>query len=148
MPYWEIFSPQDAYDSKDKEAFSKAITDACVSFVQIPEFYVVVRFQEYAADEMYVGGKAQDNFVRVVTDTIARQMEVKEIRMAVMDAIEQAMVPFVKDRGFDWEIHLDETPMDLWRVNGIIPPPAYSEIEQLWAKENRPSPYDYDSVAS
>lgn len=142
MPYWEIFSPQDAFSAEDKEKFATAITDACVGFVQIPAFYVVVRFQEYTVGEMYVGGKAQDNFVRVVTDTIARQMETTEIREAVMAAIEDAMVPFIKDRGFDWEIHLDETPMDLWRVQGLIPPPAWSDTEKLWAKENRPVPYE------
>lgn len=142
MPYWEIFTPQSAYTPEDKKAFATAITDACVSFVDIPAFYVVVRFHEYAADEMYVGGEAQENFIRVVTDTIARQMETTEIRHAVMTAIEGAMVPFVKDRGYNWEIHLDETPMDLWRVQGLIPPPAWSDTEKLWAKENRPVPYE------
>lgn len=88
MPYWEIFTPQNAYTAEDKENFATAITDACVSFVDIPAFYVVVRFHEYAADEMYVGGKAQKSFIRVVTDTIARQMETAEIRTAVMTAIE------------------------------------------------------------
>lgn len=142
MPYWEIYTPENAYSAEDKEQLAAAITDACVGFVQIPAFYVVVRFHEYAADEMYVGGKAQDNFVRIVVDTIARQMETPEIRAAVMTAIEAAMVPFIKDRGYDWEIHLDETPMDLWRVQGIVPPPAMSDMEKLWAKENRPIPYE------
>lgn len=142
MPYWEIFTPEGAYNAEDKQQFSTAITNACVEFVDIPAFYVVVRFHEYAADEMYVGGRAKDNFVRVVVDTIARQMETPEIRAAVMAFIEETMVPFVKDRGYDWEIHLDETPMDLWRVQGLIAPPAYSDMEKLWAKENRPIPYE------
>lgn len=142
MPYWEIFTPENAYTAEDKEQFATAITQACIDFVEIPAFYVVVRFHEYPADTMYVGGKAQDNFVRIVVDTIARQMETPEIREAVMMAIEHTMVPFVKERGFDWEIHLDETPMDLWRVQGIVPPPAYSDMEKLWAKENRAIPYE------
>ena len=142
MPYWEIYTPENAYTSEDKKALATAITDACVGFVDIPKFYVVVRFHEMPADMMYVGGEEQDNFVRIVVDTIARQMETAEIRFLVMEAIEQALAPFVKDRGFNWEIHLDETPMDLWRVQGLVPPAAYSDTEKLWAKENRPIPYE------
>jgi hypothetical protein len=32
--------------------------------------------------------------------------------------------------------------MDLWRVQGLVPPPPESDIEKLWAKENRPVPYE------
>ncbi|MFF0087508.1 tautomerase family protein [Streptomyces canus] len=63
MPYWEIHTPENAYTEEDKEQFATAITKACVDFVGIPAFYIVVRFHEYPADTMYVGGKAQDNFV-------------------------------------------------------------------------------------
>jgi 4-oxalocrotonate tautomerase family enzyme len=141
MPYWEIYTPENAYTDEDKEQFATAITQACVDFVNIPPFYVVIRFHEMSANTMYVGGKPQTSFVRVVVDTIARQMETPEIRFLVMAAMEAALAPFVKDRGFDWEIHVDETPMDLWRVHGLVPPPAESDVEKLWAKENRPVPY-------
>jgi hypothetical protein len=32
--------------------------------------------------------------------------------------------------------------MDLWRVQGLMAPPAESDMERLWAKENRPIPYE------
>lgn len=59
-----------------------------------------------------------------------------------MEVIEEKLAPFVKERGFDWEVHLDETAVDLWRTQGLVPPPADSEMERLWAKENRPIPYE------
>jgi hypothetical protein len=59
-----------------------------------------------------------------------------------MNRIEEKIGPFVKDRGYDWEIHIDETPIDFWTVQGLVPPPAESEAERLWARENRPVPYD------
>ncbi|GAA5168801.1 tautomerase family protein [Pseudonocardia eucalypti] len=142
MPLWEIFSPENAFTDEEKKQLAEAITQSCVDFVDIPRFYVVVRFHEMPANTMYVGGEATTNFIRVVVDTIARQMETAEIRAACMASTEQMLAPFVKERGFDWEIHFDETPMDLWRVQGIIPPPAYSDMEKLWAKENRPIPYE------
>jgi hypothetical protein len=54
---------------------------------------------------------------------------------------EEKLAPFIKERGYDWEIHIDETPMDLWRTQALVPPPE-SDMEKLWAKENRPIPYD------
>ena len=59
-----------------------------------------------------------------------------------MAVIEEKLAPFVKDRGFNWEVHIDETPMDLWRVQGIVPPPPGSETERLWAQEDKPIPYE------
>jgi phenylpyruvate tautomerase PptA (4-oxalocrotonate tautomerase family) len=146
MPYWEIFTPENAYTPDDKEQLSAAITSIYVEWVNLPEFYVAIRFQELPENTMYVGGKAKNNFVRLVVDHIARRMEGEEYRKLAMAAFEEKIAPYVRDRGFDWEIHIDETPMDLWRTQGVIPPAGESDMERLWAKENRPIPYDYDTL--
>ena len=73
---------------------------------------------------------------------IARQMDDPEMRALCMAVIEEKLAPFIKERGFDWEVHIDETAMDLWRVQGLMAPPAESDMERLWAKENRPIPYE------
>jgi hypothetical protein len=59
-----------------------------------------------------------------------------------MAVIEEKLAPLVKERGYDWEVHIDETPTDLWRVQGLVPPPPESSTERLWAKENKPTPYE------
>lgn len=146
MPYWEIFTPENAYTDEDKEQLSKDITKVYVDFVNLPEFYVVIRFHEMPDNTMYVGGRPKNNFVRIVVDHIARQMDDPEYRKMAMGVFEATIAPYVKDRGFDWEIHFDETPIDLWRVQGLMAPPADSELEKLWAKENRPVPYDEDTL--
>jgi 4-oxalocrotonate tautomerase family enzyme len=142
MPYWEIFTPENAFTAEDKEQLSEAITSIYVDYVNLPPFYVVVLFKDMPANTMYVGGKAANNFVRVVVDHIARQMDTAEMRALCMTVIEQKLAPFVKDRGYDWEVHLDETPMDLWRTQGLVPPLPESDMEKLWARENRPIPYE------
>jgi len=142
MPYWEIFTPENAFSAEDKEQLSNSITQMYVDWVDLPRFYVVVRFHEMPTDSMYVGGVAKNNFVRVVIDHIARRMDDPEFRALCMAAIETALEPFVKERGHDWEVHIDETPMDLWRVQGLTPPAPFSDTEKLWAKENRPVPYE------
>jgi phenylpyruvate tautomerase PptA (4-oxalocrotonate tautomerase family) len=142
MPYWQIFTPANSFTDQDREQLSKAITSIYVTYVDLPPFYVVVLFNDMPQNSMYVGGTAHNNFVRLFIDHIARQLDTPELRAACMAAIEGALAPFIKDRGFDWEVHIDETPFDLWRTQGLVPPPPYSDIEQLWAAENRAIPYE------
>jgi len=142
MPYWEIFTPENAFTPEDKEQLSERITSIYVDYANLPKFYVVVLFKDMPANTMYVGGKANNNFIRIRTDHIARQMDDPAVRKLCMEVIEEKLAPFVKARGYDWEVHIDETPMDLWRTQGLVPPPPESDIEKLWAKENRPVPYE------
>jgi len=60
-----------------------------------------------------------------------------------MDKIRlQALKPFIIDREeLDWELHVCETPRDLWRIQGLDPPPPHSDNEKLWAEKNRAIPY-------
>lgn len=123
-----------------KKAFAKDITLKYTETVGIPEFYVVVSFREVPEEDFLVGGEPVGNFIRIFVDHVARQ-ETPELRKWARDEFEKALVPHVKDRGFDWEWHIDETPIDLWQVQGLTPPPL-SEAERLWATENRPVPYE------
>ncbi|GGS24396.1 hypothetical protein GCM10010269_73920 [Streptomyces humidus] len=142
MPYWEIFTPENAYTPEDKEQLAEAITSIYVDYANLPKFYVVVLFKDMPANTMYVGGKPADNFVRIRVDHIARQMDDPQMRFLCMEVIEEKLAPFVKERGYDWEVHIDETAMDLWRTQGLVPPPPESDMEKLWAKENRAVPYE------
>jgi len=145
MTCWEIFAPADAYTETDKGELSAAITSIYADYAGLPEFYVVVIFQKQPTDTIYVGGKTADNFVFIRVDHFARQLDIPEARAACMAVIEEKLAPFVKDRGFDWVVHIDETPMDLWRIQGLVPPLPESDMEKIWAKENRPIP---DEIAS
>ncbi|WP_332642956.1 tautomerase family protein [Aeromicrobium sp.] len=147
MPMWQIYAPAGAYDMDSKKAFSDAITDLYVDFAGLPRFYVVVVFEERPQGSIWVGGEPADNFVRVVIDHIARQLDTPELRDLTMEAMEATLEPFVRERGFDWEIHIDETPLDLWRTQGLVPPPPESVHERRWADENAPSPWQ-DAAAS
>jgi phenylpyruvate tautomerase PptA (4-oxalocrotonate tautomerase family) len=132
-----------AYPPEDKQAFSKRITDI-YSQVPLPKFYVDVVFQEIPEDSFYVGGVPARNFVRIHMDHIARQLTSEAAKTKFLARVESAIAPFIKDRGFDWELHIDETPFDLWTVQGIRPPRAGTEDEKRWISENRPSPRTHD----
>ena len=71
-------------------------------------------------------------------DHIARQLTSEAAKTKFLARVEGAIAPFIKDRGFDWGLHIDETPFDLWTVQGIRPPRAGTEDEKRWISENRP----------
>ncbi|MBB2162685.1 tautomerase family protein [Gluconacetobacter sacchari] len=47
-------------------------------------------------------------------------------------------------RGHRWELHVDETPFELWTLDGFRPPAPNSPAELRWRQENRPSAHDAD----
>lgn len=52
------------------------------------------------------------------------------------------MKPYIIDRSeIDWEMHIYETARDLWRVQGLDPPPSHSDAEKEWVEKNKPLAY-------
>ncbi|AEF40636.1 tautomerase family protein [Hoyosella subflava] len=143
MPMWKIYVPAGAYTKEQRKAFAESITEVYVNFADLPRFYVVVAFHELPSDTIWVGGDEANDFVRITVDHIARRMpDSDDFRDMAMQAFADAIEPHVSPRGFRWEIHIDETPLQLWWVNGIKPPPAESEAEKEWARLNAAVPYE------
>ncbi len=140
MPLWKIYHPKGAYTAEDKKKFSERITNVYAS-VPIPRFYVVAIFEEMPPEACYVGGVLTNNFVRFKIDQIARTIPGPIMREWWMTTIDEVIAPYVKDRGFDWEVSIDETPFDLWSLQGHLPPPFESIGEKRWVKDNAASPY-------
>jgi phenylpyruvate tautomerase PptA (4-oxalocrotonate tautomerase family) len=138
MPLWKIYHPVGAFTAEDKHAFAQTITDL-YGRLPLPRFYVNVIFQEIPSDSFYIGGEPVGNFIRLSIEHIARTTP-DDQKAWWLELTNEAIAPFVKDRGFNWEFHIDETPFDLWSIQGYRPPPADSEDEKRWARENKPSP--------
>jgi phenylpyruvate tautomerase PptA (4-oxalocrotonate tautomerase family) len=140
MPLWKVYTPVGAYSDADKAEFVAKITEA-YGTVPIPAFYVVVIFEEVAANNIFVGGKPHPKFVRFKIDQMARTANGAVVRSWWVQTIDSFIAPWVKDRGFDWEVTVDELPADLWSIQGQIPPPFESVAEKRWIAENKVSPY-------
>ncbi len=140
MPLWKVYHPAGAYNVEDKNMLSERITSIYAS-IPIPKFYVVVIFEETAESSCFVGGKPHNKFIRFKVDQIARTLPGPVIREWWIKTIDDIIAPFVRDRGYDWEVSIDETPFDLWSLQGEIPPPFESVAEKRWVKENKASPY-------
>nr|WP_281722532.1 tautomerase family protein [Nitrosomonas nitrosa] len=140
MPLWKIYHPAGSLTAVDKKDLSERITKVYAS-VPIPKFYVVVIFEEITKDACFVGGEPHNKFIRFKVDQIARTLPGAVIREWWMRTLDEVIAPYVRDRGYDWEISIDETPFDLWSLQGEIPPPFESLAEKRWVKENKASPY-------
>jgi hypothetical protein len=58
----------------------------------------------------------------------------------------KAVLPMFTARGFNFEFHVDETPHDLWSVQGLIPPMPNTEQEKKWHEDNKPTPYEIEAA--
>jgi len=142
MPLWKIYHPDDSFTADDKKELAGRITSIYAQ-IPIPKFYVVCIFESLSANDCFVGGEPHRNFVRFKIDHIARTLPGPILREWWVRTIDDVIAPFVKDRGFEWEISIDETPFDLWSLQGELPPPFESVAEKRWVKENKASPYSF-----
>lgn len=140
MPLWKIYHPVGAFTADEKKAMAERVTEVYAS-IPIPKFYVVLIFEEVAQNSCFVGGEPHQNFIRFKIDQIARTVPGPVLREWWVRTLDTVLAPFVKERGFDWEVSIDETPCDLWSLQGEPAPPFESVAEKRWVKDNRASPY-------
>ena len=93
MPMWIVHAPEGVYSVEDKKKITETITQIYVEFVDLPKFYVVVRFDEYPVDSMWLGGEPANDFVRFVVDHIARQMDDPAYRELAMNVFGERLDP-------------------------------------------------------
>ena len=70
MPLHRLYVPPNLYSAEDKSTIGDAITKV---YSMLPAFYVVVLFINVDKEDFYVGGKRNDNFVRISVQHLARQ---------------------------------------------------------------------------
>lgn len=150
MPQWNIAHPPGAFTPEIKKAFAEQITQIYVE-IGLPRFYVNVFFWETSKDTCFIGGEPTEDFVRIwidhiALDTIDESMyTMEQTRAWVGYRLGAAVKPFVPDRGYRWEMHIDDTPFELWTVDGIFPPRIGSNLLKQWARDNKPSAFDWNS---
>lgn len=59
----------------------------------------------------------------------------------VVDLIQDAFAPYVRDRGLDWESHVEYVDREGWRENGLRPPMPKTDAEKTWIELDKPVPY-------
>ncbi|MET7398993.1 tautomerase family protein [Dactylosporangium sp. NPDC005572] len=140
MPLWNVYHPVGAYTAQQKQEFAADVT-AFYAHRGLPKFYVVTIFHEIPESSFLIGGTPSGTAVRIMIDHIAHHAPDPAARQQIDDSLTRLLAPHTRDRGLYCEFHIDETPRDLWMINGLRPPASGSEAEHLWVRENQPVPY-------
>ncbi|EIE26123.1 hypothetical protein COCSUDRAFT_61117 [Coccomyxa subellipsoidea C-169] len=120
MPLHRIYAAKGTFSPPEKKAIAQSITNIYNS-IPIPAFYTVVVFIDVDEESIFVGGESNARFV--------------------IDLIQDAFAPYVRDRGLDWESHVEWVEREFWRENGMRPPLPNTEAEKKWVELNKPVPY-------
>lgn len=157
MPLWQIFTPKNAFTPEEKRDLANRITDIYSGpesdesiAMTLPRFYTTTVFQEFDAEDFFVGGEPRDQFIQIEVVHIARTNEgiaarmglsVEEFFVRFFAQVDKALKPYIADRGYECEFHVENAPHITWKIDGLTPPPEYSEAELRWANDNKSSPY-------
>jgi len=150
MPLWQLFVPEDAYTTEEKHDLGNRITNIYSDNFDLPRFYTTVIFHDLKPASFLVGGEERGKFVQVAIVHAARTAGQIGERLGVSEAevnsvfiklAHEALQPYVADRGYEWELHVENVPHETWNIDGMEPPPPWSDVEKRWAKDNRSSPY-------
>lgn len=77
MPLHRIYAAKGTFSPSEKQAIAQSITKI-YDAIPIPSFYTVVVFVDVDADSIYVGGKPNARFVRIVSQHLARSYTTPE----------------------------------------------------------------------
>ena len=154
MPLWQIFVPENDFSVEDKRELGNRITNIYDAF-ELPRFYTTVIFHDLKPASFLIGGEEREKFVQVAIVHAARTAGQVAERLGVTEAevyaefmksAHEALKPFVADRGYEWEMHTENVPHETWHIDGMEPPPPWSDVEKVWKKNNRSSPYEMASL--
>ena len=137
MPQWDFHLSSALLSNDEMESLSKTIT-RIYTRVGLPPFYVQVRFIEDKPSNVFIGGEKHPKFVALTISHLARTFETDEQKKRFLDKVDQALNPIFQTKGLDWEYYVQESPRDLWKINGLVPPPSGSAMEKKWVQFNKP----------
>lgn len=152
MPMWQIYIAEGALSAEDKLELGKRITSIYSDNfdLNMPRFYTTVYFHEYSPAGFVVGGEVRDKYVVCSILHIARSHEEVAERLGIdlqtlndtfIKIAHEALNPYVADRGYELELFIQMSAREHWTIDGMYPPPPWSEAELQWTKDNHSSPF-------
>ncbi|EOD52782.1 hypothetical protein UCRNP2_402 [Neofusicoccum parvum UCRNP2] len=150
MPKWTIHHPDNVFtDLNERQALAQALTKMYTD-VGLPPFYVAVIFIPHKSGAMYRGDLRLSQpdlekppYIYLSFTHVAKHFEPGESKEKTkfMEKVTEILKPFIADKGWDWEMDGEERDLSFLLIQGLKIPPYGSEVQKLWARENRPTPY-------
>jgi phenylpyruvate tautomerase PptA (4-oxalocrotonate tautomerase family) len=119
VPLHRIFHTPSIFSATDKNEIAARLTDHYTRH-GLPPFYVVVIFIPVEAENFFVGGQPANKFVRIISQHFARNYTKEEQKETSVNMLEACFAPYVRDRGLDWEIHIEDMDRSTWHENGLV----------------------------
>ena len=138
MPLWDFHLSSNLLSTEEKEDIAKSITKIYTAS-SLPAFYVRVRFNENQPSNVYSGGESHNKLILIQVWHLARQFTSDEQKKKFLQRVDAVLNPVMDEKGVDWEYFVNESPRDLWKINGLVPPLPGSEMERKWVDVNRPT---------
>ena len=113
----------------EKDNLAKAIT-RIYSRVGMPASYVQVRFTQDGLGDVFVGRDAKAKHAVVQIYHIARKLPSEEVQVRFPSKADEVLNPVFGTKGVDWECWITKSLRELWKTNGIVPPPMGTEVEK------------------
>jgi len=162
MPLWQLFTPKNAFNKEEKADLAKRISEIYsgptsrerLGF-ELPRFYTTVVFHEIDAESFFVGGESNDKFIQIEVVHIARTNEgaaallgvtVEQILANYFTSVDEVLKPYIADRGYELEFHIEAAPFETWKIDSMTPPPPESPAERRWFAQNRSSSYSAEEL--
>jgi phenylpyruvate tautomerase PptA (4-oxalocrotonate tautomerase family) len=142
MPLLRFYFAPNLLSQAEKHELAKKITALYTSRSPMPAFYVDVVYIEVPPDSIYVGGEEAGDFIRICIEHIYMDFPTEDRQVTYLDGLDKILTPMFQSKGLKWEYHINNTPRELWKIQGLAPPPFGSSAEQIWNKENRAIPYE------
>ncbi|KAL6232818.1 putative oxalocrotonate tautomerase [Aspergillus navahoensis] len=121
MPKWVFNHTAGALTAEEKQCIAHGMTKLYTSL---------------QSDSIYAGGETPSALTTVSIYHIARGFETKEIQDMFFKTLDDILRPILKPKRIVGDWHY-EANRDFWRMNGIIPPPTGSELENKWFAANQ-----------
>ena len=145
MPLWDINYTAGGLSAQQRQSLADAITKIYTT-LGLPPFYVQVRFRESAPTSLFVGGQDYSSttgtnsqkHLSVQIVHVARSFDSETAKQRFLTKVDRVLNPLLDGKGWNWEYWVMEGPRELWKINGLVPPPTGSEMEKKWYKANRP----------
>lgn len=142
MPLWDIHTTPNLLSPTEKKDLAKSITRIYVKRGPLPAFYVNVRFTTLPAGDTFIGGTEPTNSALIQIWHLARQFQSDTQKQTFMAEVDKVLNPLLGEegKGAHWEYFIQESPRDLWKINGMVPPLPGTEMERRWVEENKAVP--------
>jgi len=151
---WNIYHPEGTFTTTEEKAtFVTDINDYYGGTGGFPEFYVCVHFITMPGTSMFRGrqpvAELDKPFIRLAIShihvnqsAISSKLGIEDPAARIRGAIDTAIKRSITDKGYYVEYSVSEDPRELWKVDGLLPPPWKSNAEEVWKRENKAVPWE------